>query len=30
MSTIFASAALLLPIFCVCTQWWRRQALKLI
>lgn len=30
MGTIFASATLLLPIFCVCTEWWRKKALKLL
>jgi hypothetical protein len=30
MATIFGSAALLLPIFCVCTEWWRRKALRLL
>lgn len=30
MATIFGSAILLLPIFCICTEWWRRKALKLV
>lgn len=28
MTTIFASAVLVLPIFCVCTEWWRRKTLR--
>ena len=28
--TIFAASTLLLPVFCFCTEWWRRKAFKLL
>jgi hypothetical protein len=28
--TILAASTLFLPVFCFCTEWWRRKALKLL